>query len=878
MRDPHLTPPLRRQYLEIKRRYPDMLVLFQVGDFFEAFDEDALTLSRELGLVLTTKYMGKTLRVPLAGIPVVSLTHHLSKLIRKGYKVAICEQLTPPGRRLIHRDVTRIVTPGTLTEPALLEERTSNYLAGFLIEGPRAGLALCEITTGEFTMTEAARAQVWEELTRVSPAEVVVPQSLLSSEGEKIPAFTLGRVTAITPLEDEAFAPETCRRVLQEHFGATSLAAYGDLTQPLAMRAAGAVLQYLRRTQPRLVEQLDRLSPYALDAFLMLDPQTMTHLEIFHSRAGTIEGSLLGVLDRTVTPMGSRHLKRWLKYPLRDLSALVERQEAVQWFLDHEALRCDLRAHLQHLADLERLIGRVRSGSATPREVVALGRSLSAIPSLRALFPEEPPPLRSLLADVRPLDDVARLIADALVEDPPASIEQGGVIRAGFSKELDQLRALLKDGRTYLAELEARERARTGIRSLKVGYNKVFGYYIEVTRPNLHLVPPEYIRKQTLVGAERFMTPELKEHEAIVAHAEERIRELEASLFRQLCERIAQRREDILRTARALGQMDVLATLAEVAAQNGYVRPKLTTESRIRIRGGRHPIVECALPRGQFVPNDTFLSAEDAQILILTGPNAAGKSTYLRQVALITLLAHIGSFVPAEEAEIGLTDRIFYRFGSEDDISRGRSSFFVEMAETATIVNQATSRSLILFDEIGRGTSTYDGLALARAVIEYLHNHPRLRAKTLFATHFHELTELEQILPRVRNAHLVVREEEGELRFLYRVAPGRATRSYGVHVARLAGLPRPIVHRAEELLAQYEALAPRSVEAEGSRRRVAESRPEYIPPSLREIEERLRRLDPDALTPIEALTTLYELKRALGSSAGGIHESQGGPA
>jgi DNA mismatch repair protein MutS len=853
MRDPHLTPPLRRQYLEIKRRYPDMLVLFQVGDFFEAFDEDALTLSRELGLVLTTKYMSKTLRVPLAGIPVASLTHHVSKLIQKGYKVAICEQLTPPGRRLIHRDVTRVLTPGTLTEPALLDERASNYLVSFLAEGARAGLAVVEVTTGEFATTEAPREQVWEELTRLGPAEVLVPRRFAETEGAKIPALTLGRAATLTPLEDEAFAPDVGRRLLQEQFGATALA-----VQPLALRAAGAILHYLKRTQPRLIEHLDRLSTYALETFMAMDPHTIAHLEIFHSRAGTTEGSLLAVLDRTITPMGSRRLKQWLRYPLVDLAAVRARQDAVQWFFEREAVRREFRAQLGQLADMERTIGRVKSGTATPRDVVALGRSARAISAIRALFAPSPPPLHPWLADVSPLEEIAQLIADALVEDPPPTLEQGGVIREGFSKELDELRALLKNGRTYLAELEARERARTGIRSLKVGYNKVFGYYIEVTKPNLHLVPPDYIRKQTLVGAERFFTHELKEHETVVAHAEERIRELEAALFRQLCARVAQRRAEILRTARALGELDVLATLADVAAASGYVRPQLVAEPRILIRGGRHPIVERALPEGGFVPNDTLLSAEEAQILILTGPNLSGKSTYLRQVALIVLLAQIGSFVPADEALIGVADRLFYRFGSEDYISQGRSSFFVEMMETAAILHHATPRSLILFDEIGRGTSTYDGLALARAVIEYLHNHPRLRTRTLFATHFHELTELEEILPRVRNLHILVAEEDGQLRFLHRVVPGRATRSYGVQVARLAGLPRPVVRRAEELLAEYEA---------SDRRRVAEAPAEYRASALREIAERVRRLDLDALTPIEALTTLYELKRTLETRA-----------
>lgn len=863
-----MTTPLRRQYLNVKRRYPDMLLLFQMGDFFEAFDEDAAILSRELGVALTTKWMGKTLRVPMAGIPVQSLEQHLGKLIERGYKVAICEQLTPPGKKLIKREVTRIVTPGTVVEPALLEGKVNNYLASLVPEGKRAGIAYVDVTTGEFATTELALEAALEELERLEPSELLIPRSLSEAESidPRLVALISGELAPVTWLEDDVLARERSRRLLLDHFQASSLTAYGCEHLPLAVCAAAAIIEYLRRTQPHAVDQLTRLRTYALSGYMTLDAQTVRNLEIFQSRMGTSEGSLLSVIDLTVTPMGGRRLKQWLKQPLLDRRELQRRQDVVAWFLENDRARRRFRAYLEKVFDLERLIGRIRSGIATPRELVVLGRSLAWIPKIRALFKSDVEPLGALFGELKPCTEVVQLIAQAIVDDPPATVEQGEVVRAGYSKELDGLRAVLRDGKKYLADLEARERARTGIRSLKVGYNKVFGYYIEVTKPNLHLVPSDYIRKQTLVNAERFFTLELKEHESVVSHAQDRILELESSLFQQICRRVGEYREDVMSTARALSELDVLAAFAEGAARYRYVRPRLIDEPLIAIEKGRHPVVEQSLPEGRFVPNDAFLSNDDFQIIILTGPNLSGKSTYLRQVALITLLAHVGSFVPATEATIGLVDRIFSRVGLEDNISRGQSSFMIEMMETASILNHATPRSLIILDEIGRGTSTYDGLSIARAVIEYIHNHPRLRAKTLFATHYHELTELGDALPRVKNFHITVAEEGGQIRFLRNVVPGKAGKSYGVQVARLAGLPRPVVHRAEEILAEYEAGSQGAQEPSSrSPSHVAEAKATYSSSlhRARAILDELVNLDIDSMAPVEALTKLYELKKKI---------------
>jgi DNA mismatch repair protein MutS len=845
--------PLRRQYLRIKQRYPQAIVFFRLGDFYETFDEDARVASRELEIVLTSREMGKGQRVPMAGIPCHALDNYLGKLINKGYKIAICEQLTPPGRGLVERDVVRVVTPGTVVEPSLLEGKANNYLASFVLQGEEAGIAYVDITTSEFATTQLPSSRAFSELERLQPSEVLLP----ADSGE------LSLPLPVTRLDKEWFEAETARQTLLDHFGASSLEGYGCEHLPLAIRAAGAILAYLQQTQKGALQQLTRLTTYSTESFMVLDAQTRRNLELFqNTRQGTVAGSLLSIIDLTRTAMGGRLLRRWLGQPLLDLGELTRRQDATEWFCNHPLARSELISLLDKIADLERLTNRVRSGIATPKEMVALRRGLEMIPKVAALLQEEGAP-ESLLSGLDPCQDTVALLTQAIAEDPPAHLEEGGVIKPGFSAELDELRSASRNARQYLANLEQKERARTGIKSLKVGYNKVFGYYIEVSKPNLPQVPPDYIRKQTLVGAERFFTPELKEYESFILHARDRIAELELAIFRQVCQQVGADAGRILRVATTLAHLDVFSALAEAAVRHHYVRPQLTTDDTITILGGRHPVVEQSLTEESFVPNDCHLSAREAQILIITGPNMSGKSTYLRQVALIVLLAQIGSFVPAESATIGLVDRIFTRIGAQDELAAGRSTFMVEMMETANILNNATPRSLIILDEIGRGTSTYDGISIARAVVEYLHNHPRLGSRTLFATHYHEMVELANFLPRVRNFNMAVREERGKVIFLRKVVPGGADKSYGIHVAQLAGLPRSVVHRAQEVLAELErdSHPPRARFPRGQK--LSAEFPQQLPlfASRPAVVEELLRLDVDSLTPLEAITKLYELRR-----------------
>jgi DNA mismatch repair protein MutS len=842
-----MSTPLRRQYLEIKRRHPGMLLLFQIGDFYETFDEDAQTLARELGVVLTRKWFGKGDPHPLAGVPVRALASHLAKLIQRGHKVALCDQVTPPGQGLVERQVTRIITPGTVMEPALLEGRANNYLA-CLIPGERtAGLAYADVSTGEFRATELPGEQAHSELARIAPAELLAPRDL------SCPPLD---VRAVTCLTDDQIQSEAARAALLQQFEVATLAAYGLEGWPLATTAAGALLAYLRDTQPEALRGLTTLQSYSAASFMQLDPQTLRNLEIFHSwdvSGGTPAGSLLAAIDRTQTALGGRLLRRWLRHPLLDLGELQARQQRVAWFYERQSVRQALRARLAEVLDVERLLGRIRRHLCAPSELLAMAASLAQVDAIRAVLVREGAPAE-LLEPLGTCGDVVQLIERALSERPPMDIERGGVIRAGFSPALDELRTQLSDGRTFLAQLERRERARTGIRSLKVGYNKIFGYYIEVSKPNLRLVPADYVRKQTLTGAERFFTLDLKEHESLIANVRERIRELEESLFRQLGDEIGRHHERIGRVAAGLAQVDLYCALGEVAVQFHYTRPELDAGYDLEIVQGRHPMIERLGERPPFTPNDTRLSNGDAQIMLLTAPNMAGKSVYLRQVALICLLAQIGSFVPAQAARIGLLDRIFTRIGLNDNNLWGHSSFMSEMVETAHILHHAGPRSLVLLDEVGRGTSTVDGLAIARAVLEYLHNQPKCAAKTLFATHYHELTRCAESLPRVRNYHLAVQEHDGKLHYLHRVEPGRAERSFGIYVAQLAGLPRPVLRRAQQLLraeeadAEPRAGAPSMATAECGSRQMA-------------ILDALRALDVNELSPIEALTQLYELQQ-----------------
>lgn len=852
------TTPVRRQYLQIKQAHPDAILFFRLGDFYETFDDDAKIAARELDLVLTSRPVSKGQRVPMAGVPHHAVEGYIARLIEKNYKVAICEQVgDQPARGIMPREVVRVVTPGTVLEPNLLDDRRNNYLAAVIREGDRAGLAFADVSTGEFSATEVAGPEALvtlaQELQRLQPAETLVPEGRESA----IPPLANDRPPV--SLEDWRFEEETARRAVREHFGVASLDGFGLRGLPLATRAAGALIQYLQQTQKRSLPQLLSLSTYTTAHYMLLDAATRRNLELTEGiRSGTPEGSLLGVLDLTRTAMGARLLRRRIAQPLLDCQTLEGRLDGVQTFFADTALRAEVRALLKGLPDLERLTNRVIAGLARPRDLVGIRHALETVQALLQSVPPED--LREPLA---PNDEARELIAQAITDDPPATANATGIIRAGFSAELDGIMAATRDAKAWVTNLEATERKRTGIKNLKVGYNQVFGYYLEVTRANADRVPEEYIRKQTLVNAERYITPELKEYESLILNAESRQQDLENRIFRQVCEQVAAGAARLLNTARALATRDVESTLAEAAVRNRYARPTLTDGDRILIRSGRHPVVETTLQDEPFVPNDTDLSADEA-IHIITGPNMSGKSTYLRQVALIALMAQIGSFVPVGEAEIGLVDRIFTRVGAQDEISAGQSTFMVEMVETANILNHATPSSLIILDEIGRGTSTYDGMSIAWAVVEFIHNHPDRRAKTLFATHYHELTELAKILPHVRNYNVAVAEEGDHVVFLHRIAAGGADRSYGIHVARLAGVPRTVTHRAQEILAALEQDS--RTPAHAVHRQPPEAVRQAVQLGLFAMEphpvvQRLATLDVDSLTPLEAINTLYELKK-----------------
>ena len=847
--------PVRSQYLKIKRSYPQAIVFFRLGDFYETFDEDARLVSKELEITLTSREMGKGQRYPMAGIPHHALDNYLAKLINKGYKVAICEQMSEPkpGRGIVEREVVRVVTPGTVTEPNLLETRANNYLASVVTEGGQVGIAYIDITTSEFATTQLPAEKAQLELERLRPSELLLPRSSQPPP----PSISF----PVTPLDDRWFELDAAQQILLNTFGASTLEGYGCAQLPLAIRAAGSILHYLEQTQKGVLGQINSLATYSTESFMTLDSPTRRNLELFQSsRLGLTAGSLLSVIDLTKTPMGGRLLKKWLGQPLLDIKQLERRQQAVACFQSPQ--RAEMINLLSKLSDVERLVNRVRAGIATPRELVSLRRSLEQLPQLKAILSADTA-LEWLSSELKPCEDVVTLISQAIGDDPPPVVGEGNVIKSGFSSELDELRSASSNARKYLADLERTERDRTGIKSLKVGYNRVFGYYIEVTSPHLSRVPQDYIRKQTLAGAERYFTPQLKEYESLILNAETRIAELESSIFRQVCRQVGDCGERILSIAAALAQIDVLSAFAEVAVRHGYVCPKLTADDSITIVNGRHPVVERALVDERFVPNDTYLSNQDAQLIILTGPNMSGKSTYLRQVALIVLLAQIGSFVPADSATIGLVDRIFTRVGLQDDLVTGQSTFMIEMVETANILNNATSKSLIILDEIGRGTSTYDGLSIAQAVAEYIHNHPRLGAKTLFATHYHELVELANFLPRVRNYNIAVSEEGGKVVFLRKIIPGGADKSYGIHVAQLAGLPRAVVHRAEEVLTELESNGDVKV-VPGVQPRSRHKAPREQLPLFGQkspVMDEILKLDVSSMTPLEAITKLYELQR-----------------
>jgi DNA mismatch repair protein MutS len=807
-----MSTPARRQYLQIKSQYSDAILLFQVGDFYETFDEDARIAARELQIVLTQRSYGDE-KVPLAGVPLQALENHVGKLIRRGYKVAICDQVGEVGKghQPVERAVTRILTAGTLSEPNLLPLRQNNYLAAIASGRTQTALAAVDVSTGEFSVTwftpDELPAALEAELQRLVPSECL----LVEGSRQDVYHFPSETIT-ITHCPPYFFEHEAARARLCQLFQVQSLDSYECSQVPQAIAAAGAIIAYLEKMNGKLLSLLSELRTYRTHSYMVLDAHTQRNLDLLRgARSGSIQGSLLGVMDRTITPMGARQLRRAITQPLLDLGQLEARLQSVEELYESPALRSRFTICLQRLGDLERIAGRMRQGTAVPREMLALRDYLLVIPQLYELLRSgDSQLLQELAHQLDACPQVTDLIDRALTRtgEEDEQEDDGRLIRAGFRAELDELISSIRDSRRWIVSLEVRERERTGIaKSLRVGFNKVFGYYIEVSNGKLGQVPSDYIRRQTLTNAERFITPELKEHEARILSAEERIEEMERSIYADVLRQLSVFYPQLMSTASAIAQVDTLLSFAEVAAHQGYVRPVLQQESSIEIIGGRHPVVEFTLDGDVFIPNDTRLEAEaehGARILLLTGPNMAGKSTYLRQVALITLLAQIGSFVPARSARIGLVDRIFTRVGAEDDIASGKSTFMVEMEETATILHHATRHSLIILDEIGRGTSTHDGLAIARAVVEHLHN--VTAARTLFATHYHELASMADELPHLCVYTMAISDDEqGEIVFLHRVTPGSIGRSYGVHVAKMAGMPLSIVRRAEEVLKRLES-------------------------------------------------------------------------
>jgi len=847
--------PMIAQYHRIKKEHPDSILLFRVGDFYETFFEDAAVASKVLGIVLTSRNHGRGQEVPLAGIPHHALERYVDKLIKAGYKAAICEQVEDPAlaKGIVKRQVTEVITSGTALRPSLLDERRENLLVAINGQDEECGLAFCDLSTGSLRITQIPISELGGELARNQPAELLVPKGTPLA-----PLLPKGGAT-ITPRPAHHFDLDEAGALLTRYFQTASLEGFGCQDMPLALGAAGAVLSYLQENQKTAVSHIVKLAPYRLQQSMLLDEATIRNLGLLPG-ADSASPSLLSVLDMTRTAMGARLLRRWILFPLLDPAEIESRLDAVQCLMDHPQQHRQLEELLSRIKDLERLLSRIVCQRAGPKDLVALVASLTSVSALRDKIPRGGiwDSLRSAFCD---FTEIIESVSKAIESDPPLNWNQGGVIRPGYSAELDELRAGAKGDKAWVAELQQRERERTGISSLKVGFNSVFGYYIEVSKPNLHLVPQDYIRRQTLANAERFITPELKEREDRILGAEERARQLEASLFLEIRSSIVGWSPKIKQAAEAVAMIDVIQSLALASRLYRYQRPVVDRGDRLSIKEGRHPVVEQQFQLGQFVPNDTLLDARN-RTAILTGPNMAGKSTYLRQVALICIMAQMGCFVPAQQAHLCLVDRIFTRIGASDDLAKGVSTFMAEMQETANILNNATSKSLVLLDEIGRGTSTFDGLAIAWAVTEYLHD--RIGCFTLFATHYHELTELAAQQPGVRNLRMAVREWGEEVIFLRKVEDGAAGQSYGVKVAKLAGLPSAVIARAGEILKNLEADAFLADATPRLARRREEKAAETLglfSPSQQAVLREIGSLTPESMTPLEALNRIAKLKQ-----------------
>lgn len=864
--------PLMAQYSKIKLAHPDTVLLFRMGDFYETFEEDAKIASRVLGITLTKRANGAAGDVPLAGFPHHAVESYLPKLVRAGYRVAICEQIEDPklAKGIVKREVIEIVTPGVVFSDKVLDHKKNNYLMAVNYGDGIAGVAFCDISTGDFFLFETETTRLIDQTGIIAPSEVLSPKRFREEVAATMKSA--GSEARITKIDDWVFNKEYAKETLLKHFGTINLKGFGASELEVAFPAAGAILHYLQETQKANLSHLKKLSLYNPSEYMVLDWATKRNLEITYSLAdGGKDGTLFAVLDKTETPMGGRLLKKWITSPLTQLAPIIQRQESVEALYNSKKTREKLKKSLANIGDIERLISRICTGRAAPREIVALKYSLLEIPEIIKILHEvDNATISKLKESLVTLEDVTSKIDLAISDNPPISLAEGGVIKRGYSIELDEMREILYSGKDWITDLQKTERERSGIPSLKISYNRVFGYYIEISNVHKEKVPPEYIRKQTLVSAERYITPDLKIYEDKVLNAEENVRTLETELFNDVRIYTASFTEIIQKDAKLIAMLDCLLSFAEAAVEYNYIKPVVNESSKIEIYDSRHPVVERILPPGEkFTSNDYNLDSAGDQIIILTGPNMAGKSVYLRQLGLLVLLAQIGSFIPASKAEIGIVDRIFTRVGASDNITAGESTFLVEMQEAANILNNATSKSLILLDEIGRGTSTFDGLSIAWSMTEYLHENPNCAAKTLFATHYHELNELAEIFTRIVNYRVQVKEYDDKVIFLHKVSPGSADHSYGIQVAMMAGLPWEVTSRAKEILANLEGkeLTPYEVKKAKKIKKAAEDQGFYQMSLFEFTDDALRKeisdIKVDELTPVQALNKLDELKKKL---------------
>jgi DNA mismatch repair protein MutS len=879
------TTPMMQQYSSIKNQYKDSILFFRMGDFYETFFEDAHLVSKELDITLTSRNKSSGEKIPLAGIPYHALEPYLGKLIKKGYKVAICEQVEDPkiARGIVRREVVRLVTPGTVLESGMLNERTNNYLMSISRGNEGIGLAFVDVSTGEFLTTQLEKEKVKHklknEIIRFRPSECILPDSLQKDGAFLKLIEDIDKGILISKFEDYHFNHDRAKDTLESHFKTISLEGMGCESLPLAVEASGAALSYLQETQKAECNHIDMLTTYSTSDYMILDSTTLRNLEILKNiRDGSTHGTLLELLDETKTPMGSRLMRKWISQPLLSIASIKMRQNATEELILNTFLCSDLKEFLSQQRDMERLTSKIVYGSANARDLIALKESLKLVPKIKSALLDNN--VRSIMLkkidnEMDDLKEVVSLVESAISHEPPLTVREGGMIKKGYNDKLDELKEIASGGKKWVLDLESQERQKTNIKSLKVRYNKVFGYYIEVTKSNLSQVPETYIRKQTLVNSERFVTPELKEKESMILSAQEKMNNLESDLFSEIREIVAKRSLEIKKIAKAISKIDCLVALSIVALRNNYAKPEVTESTKIDIIEGRHPVIEGYLDSA-FIPNDTHMDNDRNRLMILTGPNMAGKSTFMRQVALISIMAQMGSYVPAKSASLGLVDRVYTRVGAFDDLTRGQSTFMVEMNELANILNTATEKSLIILDEIGRGTSTYDGLSIAWAVSEYIHNKSKIGAKTLFATHYHNLTELADIYEGVVNYNIAIKEDEEGIIFLRKIVPGGTNKSYGIEVAKLAGIPSEVINRAYEVLKtiEEENIVRVNDETTGrqeynntkafpSRKKLTQLVLFEPNPTPNPVIESIRKLDLDNITPLEAMNRLNAIKKKI---------------